>query len=655
MKTLMHSLRLLAVLVFLSANTAIAELSRVDIHHTEILGTEADAVQYEALYGVLHFSLDPRAPGNQNITDIALAPVNDQGLVEFSSDFKLLIPRGAQTSSVLMYHVNNRGGSRLPPEVSLDHPLAVQGHVFLATGWIAELAAGDGRLRLHTPVVSENGQPVTGDVRYEVVTGSAVERVNVAGAGHQAYSPTAAGLAQATLTVRALQQDNRQPVPRDQFALSVEPRDDNHQPQVNLTLQGGFRPGMIYELIYQAQDPVLAGAGLAGIRDVVSAAITHTAAWGYSQSGRLLRQFLYQGLNEDLQGNTVFDGIVPLISGAGFGMFNQRFAMPTRTNGQHENDRYPNDYFPFTYGDSTDPYSGRTDGILKRSRESATEPKVMHIQTSNEYWLRAGSLTHTDPLGQRDADIPDNVRFYTIGGASHSPGNGVPGAATIGQLPGNPNLWTPLADSLLSAMVDWIRDDKLPPPSVYPRIADKTLLRSHPDNGDINPDVWRSLPGVNEPHTMYQVAHIDAGPRFLTHGIVDNIIPPSVGRYVALAPATGPDNNDLPSSGILAPVTAVPLATFISWNLRSADSGAATELARLTGAWLPLPLTQADANRARDPRQPVSARYRSFDEYMWQYERATDKLIDDGYLLPAFKPALMEIGQRQAAVLTTAD
>lgn len=655
MNKLFLTLRFTFLLGWVYASTVSAELSRVEVLRTDILRVDDNAAHYEAIYGLLHFTLDPLDPGNQKVVDIAFAPVNAQGLVEFSTDFKLLIPRHAETSSALLYHVNNRGGSRLPPEISLTHPLALQGHIFLATGWIAELPAGDGTLRLHAPVVTQDGRDITGDVRYEIVTGAAVETVNVAGAGHLAYTPTTTGLEQATLTVRALQPDNRQSIARNQFTLSVEQRDDNHQPQVNLTLQGGFQAGMIYELIYQAQDPVLAGAGLAGIRDVVSAirqqhdalnalnlpTVNHMVAWGYSQSGRLLRQFLYQGFNEGLDGERVFDGVVPVIAGAGFGMFNQRFAMPTRTNGQHENDRYPNDYFPFSYGDSTDPFSGRSDSILTKARSSGTEPLVMHIQTTNEYWLRGGSLAHTDPLGQTDAEIPDNVRFYTIGGAPHSAGNGTIGAATSGQLPANPNFWTPVADSLVSAMVQWVADDKSPPPSVYPRISDGTLLPSHLSDGAINPAVWRTVPGVNEPHTMYQVAHVDAGPRFMTEGIVDKVIPDSLGRYVALAPATGPDNNDLADSTILLPMTAAPKASFVAWNLRSEASGASTELARLTGGWIALPATAQDAESSGDPRPALSQLYRDDADYQQQYEAAADRLIEKGYLLPAFKAQLM--------------
>ena len=35
-------------------------------------------------------------------------------------------------------------------------------------------------------------------------------------------------------------------------------------------MEDGFEPGKIYEVIYQAKDPVLAGLGPAAMRDMVS-------------------------------------------------------------------------------------------------------------------------------------------------------------------------------------------------------------------------------------------------------------------------------------------------------------------------------------------------------------------------------------------------
>lgn len=652
-----------------------AELSGIEIRNRVLLSDPGSPATYEKITGVLHFTLDPQHQGNQKIVDVHYAPLNTNGLIEFSSDFKLLIPRGETLSTSLLYHVNNRGGSRLPPEVSLSHPLALQGHTFIATGWINEIPPAEDRLRLFAPVVSDQGAPVSGLVRYEIIPSSNSNDLNIAGSFHLAYIPTASGLEHATLSMRARQDFDRQPIARDQFTLNIQAAPDSNQPLITLNLQGGLQAGFIYELSYEAQDPVLSGAGLAGIRDVVSALryalddpaptalamqmnalklrpITSTVAWGYSQSGRLLRQFLYQGFNEDLRGRQVFDGVVPLIAGAGFGMFNQRFAMPTRTNGQHENHLFPNDYFPFTYGDSIDPFTGRSDGILKNARASGTEPKLMHIQTSNEYWLRGGSLPHTDALGLSDADIPDNVRFYTIGGSPHSAGNGVAGAPSTGQLPANPNLWTPIAESLLSAMLDWVNEGKTPPDSVYPKISNGTLVSSHlnqagNDSGEINPVVWRAIPGIRHPRTMYQVIHADFGEAFLSHGIVALRDFSSERKYGARVPATGSDNNDLATGLILPPLTSVPLATFLPWNLRATATGADTELATLSGGYLPLPRTDQAAHAAGDPRPSIASLYRDFDDYLRQYETATDTLIADGFLLPAFKPVLMGVAHAQ--------
>ena len=45
-------------------------------------------------------------------------------------------------------------------------------------------------------------------------------------------------------------------------------------------------------------------------------AIRNTYGMGISQSGRFLRDFLYQGFNEDEQGRMVFDGLMPDVAGS---------------------------------------------------------------------------------------------------------------------------------------------------------------------------------------------------------------------------------------------------------------------------------------------------------------------------------------------------
>ena len=648
----------LSLLVFV---TAFADIERIEITSRNTLSDSNVDFSYESISGVAYFTLDPNEDLNGTITDIAYAPVNGDGLIEYAADFRLLIPSVSVANGGLLYNVNNRGGSSFPPERSLLHPLSGMGFTYLATGWINELSPRDGRLRLHAPIVGSAQQRITGQVRYEVSVGATAEKLNIAGNGHLAYEPTAAGLASASLTRRLYQDDPRLPVERSQFQLEVVAENDSNQPIVNLSVAGGFQPGMLYELLYEARNPVLAGAGMTAIRDMVSAIrfgddaadelsqlglsdIESTVAWGNSQSGRLLRQFMFDGFNEDLNGRKVFDGVIPVIAGSGYGMFNNRFAMPTRTNGQHSNHLYPNDLFPFTYGESTDPFTGRTDSILGKARASSTVPKVMHIQTSNEYWVRGGSLPHTNPQGTKDAVLPEEVRFYSIGGSQHGSGNGLPGAATSGQLPRNPNMWAPIADSLLVAMYDWVANDKAPPASRYPQIADGSLVPAHID-GRINSRAWNQLSGVTHPDALYTPGFANYGDRWMKERIID-IHPRTTDMYYrALVPAVNSNNNDSAKTTVLPPLTQVPLATFVPWNLRAVNTGAEKSLARLTGGYIPLPESMAAAEQASDPRTPIAAMYSSFSDYLSLYESATDLLISEGYLLQGFKQTYMDIAR----------
>ena len=651
----------IAALSLLPSVTAFADIERIEINNRNTLSDSKVDFSYESISGVAYFTLDPNEDLNGIITDIAYAPVNGDGLIEYAADFRLLIPSASVANGGLLYNVNNRGGSSFPPERSLLHPLSGMGFTYLATGWINELSPRDGRLRLHAPIVGSAQQRITGQVRYEVSVGATAEKLNIAGNGHLAYEPTAAGLASASLTRRLYQDDPRLPVERSQFQLEVVVESDSNQPIVNLSVAGGFQPGMLYELLYEARNPVLAGAGMAAIRDMVSAIrfgddaadelsqlglsdIESTVAWGNSQSGRLLRQFMLDGFNEDLKGRKVFDGVIPVIAGSGYGMFNNRFAMPTRTNGQHSNHLYPNDLFPFTYGESTDPFTGRTDSILGKARASSTVPKVMHIQTSNEYWVRGGSLPHTNPQGTKDAVLPEEVRFYSIGGSQHGSGSGLPGAATSGQLPRNPNMWAPIADSLLVAMYDWVANDKAPPTSRYPQIADGSLVPAHID-GRINSRAWNQLSGVTHPEALYTPGFANYGDRWITDRIVD-IHPLTTDMYYrTLVPAVNSNNNDSATTTVLPPLTQVPLATFVPWNLRAVNTGAEKSLARLTGGYIPLPASMAAAEQASDPRTPIAAMYSSFSDYLSLYESATDLLISEGYLLQGFKQTYMDIAR----------
>jgi hypothetical protein len=634
-----------------------------------------DAGAYEKIVGRVHYSLDPDLPQNRSVVDLPLARRNDSGRVEFWADLLILAPADpGKSNGALLYDVNNRGnklalgmfhfgGNNNPAtaEQAGDGFLMRHGFTIVWSGWDGELIPGGDRLRLMAPVAKAGADPITGLVRCEFIPSPETRRMVVNWANHGSYRPTDRGLKEASLTIRTRPAAPRVTVPRDQWSIRVTDVSSDAEtqlPNVEVDMPGGMQAGSIYELIYEAGDPLVMGVGFTAVRDLVSALksgfgegnpllsngrpfVRRAHGFGVSQSGRFLREFLYSGFNEDEQGRQVFDGLMPHVAGGGLGSFNHRFAQPTRHSNQHDHHDYPPDRFPFAYETQTDPLSGQMDGILRRSVESRTAPLVMHTQSSAEYWTRSGSLTHTDPLGVKDASVPDRVRFYTFGGTQHGPA-GWPPSGGNGQNPPNPGDYKPFLRALLLALDRWSRDATLPPPSVYPTLRDGTLVD------------WRNagtgfpgIPGVQYPEIIQQPHWLDFGPRWLTENKID-LQPPRIrGDYKVLAPRSDPDGNDL---GCLLPVeVAVPVATYTGWNLRRAEVGAEGQLVSLTGSYIPFPRTRTDREKSGDPRLSVQERYESRDDYVRRLKLACQQLNSTGYLLEEDIARLVQLhGERVA-------
>lgn len=332
----------------------------------------------------------------------------------------------------------------------------------------------------------------------------------------------------------------------------------------------------------------------------------------------------------------VFDGVIPHVAGGGLGFFNHRFASPTRHNAQHDNHDYPADVFPFTYGEERDPFTNRQEGILTKARGAGVVPKVMHIQTSSEYWHRAGSLVHTDPLGQRDAKIPPEVRIYTIGGARHGAGSGRPSAGGSGQLPMNPTDYRPLLRGLITAMEKWVQHNEPPPPSVYPRIAKGSLV-----NWQGTESGWTPLPDVRYPEVIHQPDFVDRGPLFLSKRQITIQPPKVIGQYMVRIPGYTDDNNE--RGCLLLPSVAAPVATFTSWNLRNREIGAETELLSLAGGYVPFAQTKADRLKLGDPRLSLEERFGDFETYRQQFEEHLANLVRKRFVLEEDRPRLKRL------------
>ena len=652
----MRHLTLALIAVLLCSLDAAASVTRLRIERREtVLNSRAfgAAGPYEKLSGKVDFALDPALPQNRGIIDLSLAPKNAQGLVEFSADFYLLKPVDpSRGNGRLFYEAGNRGTMRIlpvfqnaanssDPSTEADFgngALMQQGFTLLWMGWQWDVP--EGRMRMDIPIATDNGRTITGWVRGNFIPGAGATSALIADRGHQPYPVVDPSSAEHRLLVRTLPTDPPREISRATWRFTGPG---------TITLDRGFEPGLIYDVVYRAKDPRVIGVGLAGTRDIVSffkhataaqgnpmPGLTTAIGWGVSQTGRFLRHFVYQGFNEDERGTRVFDGLIDQVGGAGRGSFNHRFGQQSRDQLQHFNILYPVDMFPFSDVDQLDPETGITDGLLARATRSNTVPKFFHVLTDSEYFNRAGSLVHTDVNGTKDVPPPATSRIYFIASAPHIVGAFPPAPYQdkdfVGRADMNPLVYTPVIRALFKSLDRWITDGVEPPASRYPLLADGTLTA-------VDKSGWPAIPGYARPQSPMTTYRLDFGPEW-SKGIVTRE-PPGIGKaFVGRVPAVDEAGND--RAGIRLPEIAVPLATHTGWNYRHASIGAADRLASEIGSYLPLPRTKADREKTGDGRKSIAERYAGLEDYLARISLAANALVKERFLLAEDVPVMIE-------------
>lgn len=663
-----------SLLLCLVASCAQAEVRRIEITERSSFAAGkifGPAGAYERLKGRMFIETDAANQANERICDLQRAPRNARGKVESWTDFFLLKPVDAtQGNGVLLYDVNNRGnmlalwtfndGERTNDPKTEEHAghgfLMKHGFSVLWCGWNGEVQADDAqRLLCGLPVATDDGKTITGRAHLEITS---TEKVF---SRAFSWSPWGVGAAfpsvsldnvDATLTMRPHRGAEGIEVPRTEWAFGRWENEKLIPDATNLHVKAGFRPGWLYDLVYKAKEPRVTGLGLTAMRDCVAffrhgaakdnplaGAIQKACVFGISQSGRVIHHFLHEGLNGDELGRIVFDGALIHVAGSGKGMFNHRFRMSTEYGTQHEGHLSGSEFFPLAPLQQADPVTGQTRDSLARSRKSGHTPRILFTQSSTEYWSRAASLLHTDVEGKTDLDLPDDVRVYLVAGAQHlGKSDGTPG---ICQQPRNTlDDRGPVLRAMLMRLVEWVRQDKTPPPSRHPRLKDHTL---------VSLDEWKTqypkIPGHHLPSQAYQPLRLYFGPRFHSEGIAD-IIPPKAGKpFQTLLPAVNADGNE--TSGIVLPEVAVPLGTYTGWNLRSPQVGAETMLSPLDGMFIPFAKTRAERDKTGDPRPSIEERYPTRADYLSRFKAAAQKLHEDGFLLEEDVTRLIERASAQ--------
>ena len=619
--------------------------------------TFGDVGKYEQIDGTAHYAVDPLHPANAGIVDLDLAPRDSDGKVRFASDFTLLKPlRMENGNGSLLYDVVNRGrktvmarfnnsGRPTMPSDPLDPGdgfLMRHGYSVVFGGWQADVPRGVGLIGLQAPeALDADGKPVSGRIMCQFQATHFTQFFLLADRQHAPHPAVDADEREATLTVRDHPNDPAEPIARDKWRF-MRFQDEAQEPDpCHIFMEEGFEPGRIYQLVYTTRGSKVVGLGFAAMRDLVSHfkrasddnpcadGIQRAHAFGASQSGRFLRQYIHTGINTAEDGGMALDGIIPHVAGGMRGEFNLRFGQPSK-----DVCYIIPELFPFADTEQSDPVTGKSGSLLERLHERGHLPKIMFTNTSAEYWRGDAALIHTNFADMSDApEEIEYVRRYHFAGSPHGSGSfpplGTRDDGMRGQLPFNIIDYNPLLRAALQNLDRWVRSGRPAPASRHPRVSDGTAVESH-----MLAAKFGRIPGVPFPEKVTRAMRLDYGTE--AHLGRTTTLPPVAGEeFPALVSNVDDDCNEI--GGIRLPDLTVPVATYTGWNLRHPDIGAPGLVIGITGGlagWvLPFAATATRRAASGDPRPSISERYASREDYVSQTKKAAERLAGEGYML----------------------
>jgi hypothetical protein len=352
-----------------------------------------------------------------------------------------------------------------------------RGYAVAWVAWEGDMLPGDGRMVLDVPVATDNGAPITGRVRVEIIVDAPPARtMPLSGrvAAHS-YRTVSMDARDAVLTRRRYPYDTPEVIPPDRMAFRAEVVGAGAETKVtehalvpsdwHIHYPAGFQPGWIYELIYTAKDPKVMGLGHVAVRDFVS-------FLKYDDERRQPAAGTREGLclgplaDRPLPARLRLSRLQRRCRRAARVRRRDAACRRRRTQMDEPPVRQPDRVrrpairgsfqhrrsFPFSYAWSTDHLTGKEDAILKRPE---TDPLVFHTQTATEYWVRRGSLAHTDTHGQRSAAAGDGARLLLGQFAARRQPAAEGAARGIGQNYSNNVATSMLFRAMLDAMDRW--------------------------------------------------------------------------------------------------------------------------------------------------------------------------------------------------------
>lgn len=628
--------------------------------------TFGSAGQYETIAGRAFGELDPADPRNAIITDIALAPKNAAGKVEYIVSFYLVKPIDMSRASRLMWQdVPNRGG-----RVTINPIERGYGDVGLSSGWQGDNSGrtvpGPDNDWAIVPIAKHpDGSPVSGLVIGRIVNAGGVNsQPMIVNANPVPYKPATLDTTKATLTTHAAESKDGTIVGEQTLAAGdwawATCSADNPFPgtpdPTQICVKGGFNPKLLYQVVFTSNDAYVLGIGFAAFRDVasffkfettdadgtpnpVAGQVQWVVSRGSSQAGNMLRQLIALGFTQDESKRKVYDGAWPIIAGKRLPL-NVRFALPDGAQKLYESGGEGAQW----WGDWPDPVRGLpAKGMLDRCTASNTCPKVMEHFGSAEAWALNLSASLVGTGADRDIPLPANVRRYYIPSTAHGGGRGgfsvVPEAPPMcpgpnfgaGILGANPVPHAETVNALRVHMRNWVMKDVAPPASRYPTLAGGFLV--DPTKAATGFPTIPGLPADAPTGLINAGLDYDWGPEFnyVDGSGVRTRIPPDITRVLAAkVPRVDADGNEM--GGVPVVLRDAPLGTYLGWNIVARGFHQGT-ICNYAAGMIPFTRTRAERIANNDPRLSLEERYKDHAGYVEAVKVAAARAVSEGFLL----------------------
>ena len=667
------------------APTSDARVTKIVVDRIAPLANQAASeTPYETITGRAFGELDPLDEHNALITDIAAAAGN--GKAQYVASFFVVKPVDMAKSSGLLWHdVPNRGG-----RITISSDLRMNGDVGVSSGWQGDNAGATvvpANASSPTPVTPSNNEWVKAPIltgTTGMIMGRVVNRSGPNGAplnvmGNPIPYFPAADQSAATLTTHT-----KETVDGKVTVGSVIPNTDwkfcnagqNYATAtaptalpVNLCLKNGYDPALLYQLVYNAKDPYVLGAGTAAFRDVgsffrnasadqlsdpvgdptgrlktLAGAINKEIIRGSSQSGNFTRHLIFLGMNEDEDGRIVHDGAWPLIAGRRVAN-NSRWGQPDGVLELYQMGSEGPQWWHSFPDKVRDLHPG---GILDRCLRSNTCPKIIETFGGAEVFAlkMTPSWVGTDP--KNDIPLPTNVRRYYLPSSTHGGGSGAmtqnpsltgancPGNNWgTGTLPANPVPATQLVNRMRVALREWVLNGTEPPASVWPRMSGAKGERTLVPSTALNFPAGIPMIDYNvfKPENFaFPILDYDWGSNFdhfNATGVPTNMPPPILAVVKTMVPAVDSDGNEL--GGVPTVLRDAPLGTYLGWNVTSGGFHAG-QVCNYVGGMVPFAKTPAD-KVAGDPRKSLQERYGTHKGYVNAVKAAANNAACQDYLI----------------------